>query len=102
MSYSAEVVTSLTGDVDGRWGAFLFFVQWSRVGATSPVAHLESDYLGQADTEADARALVEALSLAQARSVLHALIAARDDRNPARRWWDAMRDPRPSDGGERS
>jgi hypothetical protein len=93
LSYSVEIVSAPTGDTNRPWGAYLLFVQWSRVGATTPTGHLESDFLAEADSEADARAVVGALSLAQVRGVLHGLIAAQ--RGPTtRRWWDAMRDER--------
>jgi hypothetical protein len=101
-SYSVEILASATGDPARPWGAYLLFVQWSRVGGASPSGHLESDFLAEADTEGDARALVAALSLAQVRGVLHALIADRDGGEPPRRWWDAMRDDDPSRDGERS
>jgi hypothetical protein len=95
LSYSVEIATAPTGDVERPWGAYLLFVQWSRIGATSPIGHLESEFLAESDSEADARAVVGALSLAQVRGVLHALIAERQGGESARRWWDAMRD-----GGE--
>ena len=92
LSYSVEIVTSPTGDAERPWGAYLLFVQWSRVGGTSPVGHLETDFLAEADTEDDARAIVGALSLGQVRAALHALIAERAGGTPTRRWWDAMKD----------
>jgi hypothetical protein len=92
-SYSVEIVTSPTGDAEQPWGAYLLFVQWARIGGTSPSGHLESDFLAESDTEADAQALVGALSLGQVRGVLHALIAERAGNAPVRRWWDVMRDP---------
>jgi hypothetical protein len=92
LSYSVEIVTSPTGDAERPWGAYLLFVQWSRVGGTSPVGHVETDFLAEADTEADARAIVGALSLGQVRAALHALIAERDGGIPSRRWGDAMKD----------
>ena len=96
LSYSVEIVTSPTGDAEKPWGAYLLFVQWSRIGGTSPTGHLETDFLAEADTEADARAIVGALSLGQVRAALHALIAERAGGAPARRWWDAMHDEGPS------
>jgi hypothetical protein len=92
LSYSVEIVTAPTGHPEHPWGAYLLFVQWSRVGATSPSGHLESDFLSEADAEADARAVVSALSLGEVRGVLHALIDARRGGASSRRWWDAMRD----------
>jgi hypothetical protein len=92
LSYSVEIVTAPTGDTERAWGAYLLFVQWSRIGGTSPIGHLESDFLAESDSEADARAMVGALSLSQVRGVLLDLIAARHGGTPSRRWWDAMRD----------
>ena len=92
LSYSVEIVTGPTGHPGHPWGAYLLFVQWARVGATSPSGHLESDFLSEADDEADARAIVGALSLGEVRGVLHALIDARRGGASPRRWWDAMRD----------
>ena len=100
LSYSVEIVTSPTGDAERPWGAYLLFVQWSRMGGTSPVGHLETDFLAEADTEADARAIVGALSLGQVRAALHALIAERAGGTPTRRWWDAMKDEGPDSGAD--
>lgn len=92
VSYSVEIVTAPTGHPEHPWGAYLLFVQWARVGAATPSGHLESDFLAEADSEDDARAVVGALSLGEVRSALHAAIAERAQGTPARRWWDAMRD----------
>ena len=92
LSYSVEIVTAPTGHPEHAWGAYLLFVQWNRIGATSPIGHLESDLLAESDSEQDARAVVGTLSLAQVRGVLHELIATRDGGTPTRRWWDAMGD----------
>src|SRR5829696_7326293 len=92
LSYSVEIVTAPTGHADRPWGAYLLFVQWARIGATSPSGHVETDFLAEADAEEDARAVVAALSLAEVRSALHVAVAERAHGAPARRWWDAMRD----------
>ena len=92
LSYSVEIVTAPTGQPDRAWGAYLLFVQWARIGATTPSGHVETDFLAEADTEADAHAVVAALSLAEVRAALHAAVAERAQGAPARRWWDAMRD----------
>lgn len=91
-SYSVEIVTTPTGRADRTWGAYLLFVQWARIGATTPSGHVETDFLAEADTEEDARSVVAALSLAEVRAALHAAVAERAGRSPTRRWWDAMRD----------
>lgn len=91
-SYSVEIVTVPTGDAERPWGAYLLFVQWSRIGSTTPTGHLETDFLAEADTEDDARAIVGALRLAEVRAALDAAIVERAGAAPRRRWWDAMRD----------
>ncbi len=90
-SYSVEILTDETGDREAPVGAYLLFVQWARVGAASPQGHLESDFLARAPSEAEARAAVGALPLAEVRRALDALIAERAGGRPSRRWWDAMR-----------
>lgn len=103
-SYSAEAVADRLDDAgEARWGAYLLFVQWARVGHAAPRGHLESDYLAHADTEADAVGVVDAMPLADVTGVLHALIAAREGGGaPARRWWDAMRDDVANDAAPRA
>jgi hypothetical protein len=96
LSYSVEIVTAPTGAPERPWGAYLLFVQWARIGGTSPSGHVESDFLAEADSEDDARAIVGALTLGEVRGVLHAAIAERRSGEPVRRWWDAMR----ADGDE--
>ncbi len=97
VSYSVEIVTALTGDSERPWGAYLLFVQWTRVGATTPSGHLETEFLAESDDEAEARALVGALSLSQVRSALHELIAAKAGGLPPRRWYDVMNEDSPAD-----
>ncbi len=92
LSYSVEIVTAPTGNADAPWGAYLLFVQWARIGATSPSGHLETEFLAESDAEDEARAVVGALSLAQVRAALHALIAERAGGAPSRKWYDVMRD----------
>lgn len=103
LSYSVEIVASLTGEPERAWGAYLLFVRWARVGGSAPSGHLETEFLAEADTESDARAIVGALSLGQVRAALHALIATHAGGAPARRWWDAMKDEGDASGaGEAS
>ena len=97
-SYSVEIVSAATGHDERPWGAYLLFVQWGRIGATSPTGHLETDFLAESDTEDDARAVVGGFSLGQVRSVLHTLIASRAGGEPPRRWFDVMHDE--SDTGD--
>ena len=67
-------------------------MQWARIGATTPSGHVETDFLAEADTEADALAVVASLSLSEVRAALFAAVAERTSGTPARRWWDAMHD----------
>ena len=100
LSYSVEILASPTGDAEKPWGAYLLFVQWARIGGASPTGHLETEFLAEADTESDARAVVGALSLGQVRVALHALIVERTGGTPGRRWWDAMNDDVGDAGGQ--
>jgi len=92
LSYSVEIVTAPTGHPERAWGAYLLFVQWARIGAATPSGHVETDFLAEADTEADAHAVVASLSLSEVRAALHAAVAERAEGAPRRRWWDVMRD----------
>ncbi len=91
-SYSVEVLTDEDPAAAGaeRWGAYLFFVRWARIGASSPEGHLESEVLARAETAEEARLLVGAMPLAAAKRVLDGLIASASSGPPKRRWWDAM------------
>ena len=90
-SYSVEIVTAPTGHPERPFGAYLLFVQWARIGAATPSGHVETDFLAEADTEEDARAVVGTLSLAEVRSALYAAVSERAHGAPSRRWWDVMR-----------
>ena len=92
LSYSVEIVSAPTGHAERPWGAYLLFVQWARIGATTPSGHVETDFLSEADSEADALAVVASLSLSEVRTALFAAVAERASGTPVRRWWDAMRD----------
>ena len=91
-SYSVELMTEPTNTSDKPWAAFILFVKWARLGAQSPEGHLESDYLVRADSEGDAKRLIGETPLADVKTLLEQLIAARNSGTPSRRWWDAMRD----------
>lgn len=91
-SYSVEIVVTPTGHPDAPHGAYLLFVQWARIGASSPSGHLETDFLAESDDADEARSVVGALSLSQCRAALHELIAERTGGEPTRRWYEAMQD----------
>ena len=98
-SYSVEVLAD--EDHSGtreRWGGYLFFVKWARIGASAPEGHLESDILARGESEAEARDRVGAMSLTAVKRVLDDLIARSPDGTPKRKWWDAMADDAPEHG----
>ncbi len=71
-SYTVEIITNRMGlNESGLWGAYLFFLKWS---GQEPVGHVESEFLSEAETEEEARAAVEELTLHQVKSVLDRLI----------------------------
>lgn len=91
-SYSAEILVDATDEGGGPFAAYLFFVQWARVGSSSPMGHLESGYLVHAASENAASAELGRMRLADVTRVLNELIVAREGGTaPKRRWWDAMR-----------
>jgi hypothetical protein len=93
-SYSAEIVTDHTREMDAPYAAYLLFVRWARIGAQSPEGHLETDYLATARTEAEARSRVGAWPLSAVKAALDELVAKHRGDTAPRRWWDAMRDER--------
>jgi hypothetical protein len=99
-SYSVDIAVDERGDA-GPYAGYLLFVQWARVGAASPLGHLETDYLAEADSLEAARAAVGSMPLSEVRAALDALIAGRAGGAggaPTRRWWDAMRVDDPEEG----
>ena len=90
MSYSVEIETDETGDPAQPYGAYLLFVRWShREPRVS--GHLETDFLARAPSEREARELVGALSLAEVKGMLDALIRERTP-PPSKPWWEVMRE----------
>jgi hypothetical protein len=96
MSYSLDVLSDSTGEAARPFGAYLIFVQWSRIGAQKAEGHLETDFLAWGGSAADAERALGEMTLADAQRALDALIVARDGAS-TRRWWDVMRE---DDGGE--
>src|SRR5919106_3236962 len=74
-SYSVEVLADEDAHAaaDERWGAYLFFVKWTRIGASSPTGHVESDVLLRAATESEARERVGKMRLSDVRAILDRL-----------------------------
>ena len=75
-SYSVGVFSDDDPSADGRYGASLLFIRWSR--ENEPDGHLESDYLANAREPAAAEAEVNGMSLADVKHTLDTLIARRD------------------------
>jgi hypothetical protein len=94
MSYSLEILTDSTGETapERKFGAYLFFVQWKRIGDQGVGGHLESAFLAWGETAALARRGLGALPLTEAQRVLDALVAAHGGDATGRRWWDVIRD----------
>jgi hypothetical protein len=89
-SYSVEILTDEDAGEDRRWGAYLFFVKWARIGASAPAGHLESAVLARAATEGEARERVGAMALSDVKRELDTLVAQSSGGAPRRKWWDAM------------
>jgi hypothetical protein len=94
-SYSIEI---LSDDVDEpnappaeRFGAYLMFVQWARLGAQRPEGHLETPFLTRAETPEAAERALGAMPLREAQAVLDGLLRARDGAS-TRRWWNVLED----------
>jgi len=93
VSYSVEIVADETGERARPFAAYLLFVKW-REGDPVAAGHIETDYLGYGQSEAEAIANVGAMQLSQVRSALDSLIA--DRISGERPWWESMHD----EGGE--
>ncbi|MFN2564575.1 MAG: hypothetical protein ABR499_06125 [Gemmatimonadaceae bacterium] len=92
-SYSVEILADATGETERPFGAYLLFVRWARIGATSPAGHVESEFVAYGATPDEALRAAGALALGAVKEVLDRLIAASPTGAPGRRWWDAMRAP---------
>ena len=96
VSYSVEIVADEETDRVAPFAAYLLFVKW-RSGDPVAAGHLETDYLGYGQTEAEAIEKVGAMKLSEVRELLDGLIATRAalESERAQRdmaWWDAMRE----------
>jgi hypothetical protein len=97
-SYSVEILADEDAAQPEPWGAYLFFVKWTRIGASAPEGHLESAVLARADTESAARGRLGAMPLSDVKRALDALITRSPGGAPRRKWWDAMRTDEPDEG----
>ena len=89
MSYSLDLLSDKTDDPARPFGAYLIFVQWSRLGAQKAEGHLETDFVAWGNSASEAEHALGAMPLAQAQRALDTLISARDG-GSTRRWYDAM------------
>jgi hypothetical protein len=81
-SYSADVLTDTTDDDSAPWGAYLFFLRWSR-GEPEATGHLESPFLVRGHSEEAVRRAVGQMSLLVVKATLDGLIRAqRETRAP--------------------
>jgi hypothetical protein len=67
--YTVAVETERPEGLDGRWVAYLVFLRWARTGS-AVMGHLETGDLAAGDSEAEARAALEALPLERVKSIL--------------------------------
>ncbi len=81
------------GDTEAqkKYGAYLIFVQWARLGAQKAEGHLETEFLTWGSTADEAERALGSMTLIDAQRALDALVAARDGAS-TRRWFDVMRD----------
>ena len=89
LSYSVSIEADDTGEAAAPFGAYIVFVRWGR-GDPRVTGHLETGFLARGATEAEARAAVGAIPLAEAKRLLDELIG--EHAPPSRPWWEAMRD----------
>jgi hypothetical protein len=92
LSYSVAIEADATGDPAHPYGAYFLFLRWRRMGEQGIEGHLESEYLTWDDAPDAAIEQLGRWSLAEVRTLLEGLIAARAGAAPARRWWDVMKD----------
>lgn len=76
-AYSVGVFSDDDPGVDGRYGASLLFIRWSK--DQQPEAHLETDYLARAVDPLEAEAAVAGLTLLEVKQHLDRLIARQRD-----------------------
>jgi hypothetical protein len=82
--YTVAVETDASDDDEARpFAAYLVFVRWARTGSAI-MGHLDTGDLATAATEAEARAALEGLTLAEVRRILDdAIRRGREDADPA-------------------
>ena len=94
MSYSLEILADATGETapPKKFGAYLLFVRWKRIGEQGVEGHLESEFLAWGETAAQAKRALGAMPLVEAQRVLDALVAGRGGEAGSHRWRDVVPD----------
>jgi hypothetical protein len=94
MSYSLEILADSTGETtrEKQFGAYLLFVQWTRIGEQGVAGHLESEFLAWGATAAQAKRTIGTMPLTEAQRLLDGLVGAREGENAGHRWWDVLHD----------
>ena len=98
-SYSIEILSDSTDDPVEPFGAYLMFVQWSRLGAQKVEGHVESEFLAWGETADEAEGLLGEMKLAGAQTVLDGLLRARDN-DSTRRWYGATESGADNNGAQ--
>lgn len=80
-AYTAAADTDQTGDPAAPWAAYLVFVRWAN-GGTAIMGHLETANLVAGATEAEVRALLDAMPLPEVKRILDATIRNRAQAHP--------------------
>lgn len=66
--YTVEILTERQdAEASATWHAYLFFLRWR---GTEAVGHRESEFLSDGESESEARAKLERLSLYEVKAVL--------------------------------
>ncbi|MEX2181465.1 MAG: hypothetical protein WD771_05445 [Gemmatimonadaceae bacterium] len=76
LSYSVEILVDAAADPRGRFGAYLFFLRWRRIGEEGVEGHLESACLEFGETRQEAMDALGAWSIERAQRELDALLDA--------------------------
>jgi hypothetical protein len=79
--YTAALEAEPGEDPATPWVAYLVFLRWSRTG-TAVMGHLETEDLAGGPTEAEARAVLEALPLPRVKAILDEEIRRRREKDP--------------------
>ena len=98
MPYSVDILTDDTGRDGTRFGAYLIFLKWRRMGEAGIDAHIETDFLAFGDSPEAARAAIGQMPLHEVKATLDELVRARGGA-AGPKWWDAMRADDAGDAG---